>query len=86
MSNDTKSALEDLLAITRDDLRHVDSAALEKLLWRYQEEISKLSNRQGLHPPDARLQSQSTQAVCGQATRFPALIRTGLFDQSGELC
>jgi hypothetical protein len=86
MSNDAKSALENLLDITRDDLRHMDSSALEELIWRYQEEISKLSNLQGLHPPNVRSQPPSTQAACGQAKRFPALIRTGLFDQSGELC
>jgi hypothetical protein len=86
MSNDAKSALEDLLAITRDDLRHMDSSALKDLIWRYQEEISKLSNRQGLHPPNVRSQPLSTHAACGQAKRFPALTRTGLFDQSGELC
>jgi hypothetical protein len=86
MSNDEKSALEDLLAITRDGLRHMDSSALKDLIWRYREEIGKLSNRQGLHPPNVRSQPPSTQAACAQATRFPALTRTGLFDQNGELC
>jgi hypothetical protein len=86
MSNDEKSALENLLDITRDDLRHMDSSALKDLIWRYQEEISKLSNRQGLHLPDVGSQPPSTQAACAQPKHFPALTRTGLFDQSGELC